>query len=97
MLLALSTVLSRRVFLLFKWIFGLFQRTDMFLEDFNGRPARPGFPAQPGVLERLQTIEYDMSNVKKELNYNSGSTLKDAVHRIDLNVKDLAGKSHDTQ
>lgn len=96
-LITLLALLSRRMFLFGKWIFGLFRRTDTFLEDFNGAPARPGFPARPGVMERLQTIEYDVGEMKKELNYNSGSTLKDAVHRIDLNVKEIAGKPHDSK
>lgn len=85
---ALSTVLANRV----KWIWMVFKRVEQFLEDFYGTKERPGVPARKGVLERLQNLDEDISGIKVELNYNSGSTLRDAVRRIDDNVAELAGK-----
>ena len=38
-------------------IWRTFRRTDEFLEDWNGREPKPGHPRQPGVMERLVTLE----------------------------------------
>jgi hypothetical protein len=76
---ALTTVAANRL----KWIWMVFKRVEQFLEDFYGTKERPGVPGRKGVLERLATIEAEVS-------YNSGSTIKDAVRRIDVNVKQIA-------
>lgn len=33
------------------------RRIEDFLEGWEGRPKRPGFPAEPGMPERVRTIE----------------------------------------
>jgi hypothetical protein len=53
-----------------------------FMEDWNGEPARPGVPAKPGVMVRLASIE-------KEIHPNSGSSLRDAINRIEARVDGL--------
>lgn len=52
------------------------RKVDEFIEDWNGAPERPGHPARPGVMSRLDWIEH-------ELKPNSGSSLRDAVNRIE--------------
>ncbi|WP_371481911.1 hypothetical protein [Kitasatospora sp. NBC_00315] len=52
---------------------------DDFAEDWNGSPPRRGVPARPGVMERLDRIEH-------ELHPNSGSSLRDAVNRIEDSI-----------
>lgn len=48
-----------------------------FLDDWNGEPERPGVsPARPGVMARIAAIEH-------ELHPNGGSSLRDAVNRIE--------------
>lgn len=47
-----------------------------FLEDWRGEPPRPGFDGRPGIPERLARVE-------REVTTNSGSSLKDAVRRIE--------------
>ena len=42
-----------------------------------------GSEGNPGMLERLDRIEKDVSEIKKEVTYNSGTSLKDAVRRIE--------------
>lgn len=42
-----------------------------------------GSEDNPGMLERLENIEKDISEIKKEVTYNSGTSLKDAVRRIE--------------
>jgi len=55
-------------------------RIEMFWEDWNGTPARPGHSAVPGVMDRLASID-------GELQHNGGNSLKDqvaaTVHKVD--------------
>ncbi|MEH0951005.1 MULTISPECIES: hypothetical protein [Micromonospora] len=59
----------------------LARQNDEFREDWYGVPARPGRAAVPGVPERLALIE-------KELKPNSGSTLRDAIGRVETRLED---------
>ena len=59
----------------------LAKQNDEFREDWYGCPARPGRSAVPGVPERLALIE-------KELKPNSGSTLRDAIGRVETRLED---------
>lgn len=59
----------------------LAQQNDEFREDWYGLPARPGRSAVPGVPERLARIE-------QELRPNGGSTLRDAVNRLEQRFDD---------
>jgi hypothetical protein len=54
----------------------LARQNDEFRTDWYGAPARAGRSAIPGVPERLSLIE-------KELRPNSGSTLRDAIGRVE--------------
>jgi len=53
-----------------------FQALDDFLDDWRGEPARPGVPGRAGVMERLASIEHEVVT-------NNGSSLKDAVKRVE--------------
>lgn len=57
----------------------LARQNDEFREDWYGTPARPGRAAVPGVPERLALIE-------RELKPNSGSSLRDAVGRVETRL-----------
>ena len=59
----------------------LARQNDEFREDWYGTPARPGRDAVPGVPARLALIE-------KELKPNSGSTLRDAINRVEQRLED---------
>lgn len=63
------------------------RRIMQMVEDFNGEHERPGVTARPGVMRRLQTLDDQVAAVHKEVNYNSGTTVKDAVARIENDVK----------
>ncbi len=70
------------------------RRAELFWDDWAGSAERPGVPARPGVMQRLERIErcvvvYDerMSRVEHELHPNSGSSLRDAVNRIETAVR----------
>ena len=49
---------------------------DDFMRDWKGEESEPGRDKAPGVMERLNDID-------GEFKKNSGSTLKDAVARIE--------------
>lgn len=63
---------------------------DLFTKDWFGDEGDHLHPRRPGVLERLITVE-------KELQHNGGSSIKDAVKRIEtkLNTMDSRLKSGD--
>ena len=55
-----------------------------FLDSFLGTPENPG------VLERLCNMEEDIKHIKAEVTYNSGTSLKDAVKRIEDRIDQLS-------
>ncbi|HEY9416161.1 MAG TPA: hypothetical protein VIQ30_15475 [Pseudonocardia sp.] len=65
----------------------LARQNDEFREDWYGTPARPGRHAVPGVPERLSLIE-------KELKPNSGSSLRDAIGRLETRLEDHIRSHH---
>jgi hypothetical protein len=48
---------------------------ERFMRDWEGEPAEPGRAAVPGVMERLNKLDGELSN-------NGGSTTKDKVDRL---------------
>lgn len=65
-----------------------------FLEDWNGRPDRPGHDAQPGVMQQLADHGRRLAVVESEVQPNGGSSLKDQitglVRRADTNAAGIA-------
>lgn len=53
---------------------------EQFMVDWAGEPARPGRDAVPGVMERLNRIDGELRN-------NGGSSLKDAIDRIESRIE----------
>lgn len=49
---------------------------ELFMRDWSGEEPRPGHDAAPGVMERL-------NNLDGQFKKNHGSSLKDAVDRIE--------------
>ncbi|KWX00785.1 hypothetical protein LI90_1808 [Carbonactinospora thermoautotrophica] len=73
-----------------RWTIRLLRGVDSFLDDWRGTEARPGVPARPGVLARLGALELRvdeiagrLGDVERELRLNGGTSLRDAVHRIE--------------
>jgi hypothetical protein len=54
----------------------LLDALDRFTRDWFGSDAEPGRDAVPGVMERL-------NNIDGELKHNGGSTMKDAIRRVE--------------
>ncbi|MXM67086.1 hypothetical protein GR925_27565 [Streptomyces sp. HUCO-GS316] len=62
---------------------------EQYLTDWYGEPDRPGVPARPGVLVRLQRAEEGLAGIgerlgrlEHEMQPNSGASLRDAVDRV---------------
>jgi hypothetical protein len=73
-----------------KPVFSAVRRLSHFVDDWFGEPERPGVPARPGVMPRLETMQSDLDKIKHELWPNSGGSLRDAVDRLEK-----AAKSHE--
>lgn len=58
---------------------------DKFRRDWEGEDSEPGRDRVPGVMERLNRLDGELSN-------NGGSSLKDAVQRIELKIDKLQGQ-----
>jgi hypothetical protein len=62
------------------------RRVNQFFDDWYGQEGRPGVPARPGVLARVQGIEARMQGVHHELQPNSGESLRDAVDLVNCQL-----------
>jgi hypothetical protein len=69
-----------------RWVFSTLNMIREFLEDWRGEEARPGYHKRPGVMERLVSLEEQVGAVKHELKPNSGTSLRDAVDRIEVHT-----------
>ena len=58
----------------------LLESLSRFTVDWFGEEASPGRDKVPGVMERL-------NNIDGELKHNGGSTMKDAIKRIENKLK----------
>ena len=58
-----------------------------FRGDWYGVAARPGFPGHAGIGERVAQTELDIAAIRKELEVNGGGSLRDAVRRIELQLR----------
>lgn len=75
------------------WLTRLPKRLIHMTDDWFGEEPRPGVEGRPGVMVRLQNIEraqavtgVKVSSIEHEVNFNSGMSIKDAVHRTDKAV-----------
>lgn len=84
---AITTILGA-VFTLFKFlqpitktISQISDRLDKFFRDWDGTPAEPGRDEVPGVMERLNKLDGELSR-------NGGKSVKDVVNRIEKRLED---------
>lgn len=61
------------------------RKFNHFVDDVAGEPDRPGVPGRPGLMERVALIEHEVKT-------NHGTSLKDAVKRIEAVQDEQAGK-----
>ena len=65
-----------------------FDPLSQMVEEWRGEPGNEarGIPARPGALERVTALERSMHEVRSEVRPNGGSSLRDAVNRIEQQV-----------
>jgi hypothetical protein len=73
----------------------LAHRIDEFADDWQGTEPRPGVPGRSGVMARLDAIERQgaataarVERIEHELHPNSGSSLRDALDRVEQHFTD---------
>ena len=67
----------------------LVKRFIHFLDDYFGEEARPGFEGRPGMQERLGYMESEILCISYEMRPNSGTSIKDAIARIEKRLEQL--------
>jgi hypothetical protein len=78
-------ILWRIVSPIFKKSRLLLDALSRFTTDWFGTEAEPGRDRVPGVMERLNRID-------GELQHNSGSSMKDAIKRIENKLSEIDGR-----
>lgn len=79
-------------------IIGLYKASKLtkrfihFLDDYFGEEARPGFDGRPGMQERLKIIELEIETISFEMKPNHGTSIKDAINRIEQRLNALEQK-----
>jgi hypothetical protein len=79
-IIALATI----IFGFARFVWPMLRDIRDFLSGWNGIDPRPdeGYEGRPGVMKRLQTIEYKVDNITKELHPNSGTSMKDQLNEL---------------
>lgn len=78
-------------------IWGMFKvlpalrRGFRFLGAVMGEPEGPGMPRRESLLERLSGLETKLETVRHEVEFNNGTSVKDAVIRTEDGVVDMHG------
>jgi len=67
----------------------LTKRFIHFLDDYFGEEERPGFQGRPGMQERMRIIEQELRHISYEMKPNSGTSIKDAINRIEKRLDQL--------
>ena len=62
-----------------KRIRSMMEWLERFRRDWEGEPGGPGRDSVPGVMERLNRLDGELSN-------NGGTSVKDAIERIEKSL-----------
>lgn len=63
LLITIGSTISKRV-----W--PLMRKLEHMLDDFNGTEARPGVPARPGIMQRVESIEQRIMKLESETEHH---------------------------
>lgn len=82
-------------FRVIRFLVRLLKKTSDFLDDWQGEPARPGYPARRGVVERISDLETGQAHLNAQMTTNGGMSLRDQTNRIEktLNEHILASRT----
>jgi hypothetical protein len=84
-ILGLIVLVGRVVYPPYKAMKNFFTWMEKFRRDWEGEESEPGRDRTPGVMERLNRLDGELSN-------NGGSSLKDAVCRIETTLSVIEEK-----
>ena len=84
-LLGLIVLVGRVVYPPYKAMKNFFTWMEKFRRDWEGEEEEPGRDRTPGVMERLNRLDGELSN-------NGGTSLKDAVCRIETTLSVMQEK-----
>jgi hypothetical protein len=73
-----------------KKVSGLFSTWARFIRDWEGEPAEAGRDAVPGVMERLNKLDGELSN-------NGGNSVKDKVDKLVKNQDKIFNKIEEAE
>lgn len=75
------------------------RRFHNLADDVLGEPPRPsdGFQGRPGFGARLATMEVAMAGIQDQMVPNHGSSLRDAVDGVRLDIALLAGRQEQVE
>ena len=73
-----------------RWGWRIVSKIMRLVDDFLGEPARAGVPERPGVMTRLQDLTEEVAKVRAQVIPNGGSSLRDAVDRVSMDLKLVA-------
>ncbi|MFJ2619677.1 hypothetical protein [Glutamicibacter sp. NPDC087344] len=85
-----------------KVIWARLKELAAFLDQWNGKPEKKDRSgqivqhAEPGMAARILTLEEKTERIHHEVTPNHGGSLKDAVSRIENNLKETAYKLAET-
>lgn len=77
---------------LWRKVWPVARRFSHFLDDFLGEKSRPGVPARPGVLERLQSVEDALADIRYHVQPNGGGSAHD---RLLATIRAVQGELRD--
>lgn len=60
------------------------------VDDLVGEPERPGVPARPGLMERMEAVEQKAEIIRHEMYPNSGKSLRDKLDQTSAAVDVLS-------
>ncbi len=72
-----------------RWIHPTARRVIDFLDDWQGRPARPGHAAEPGFPERVRLLEVSVAEVRANVKPNGGSSAHDLLTKSFAELREL--------
>ena len=81
---------SALLYPLFKKVNALFRTWGRFIVDWEGEDAAPGRDAVPGVMQRLNKLD-------GELSHNGGKSIKDVVVRLEKRQDKLEKKLEEAE
>jgi hypothetical protein len=71
------------------------RRVTHFLDDYAGEEARDGRPATPGFMARLASVETLIREIAGETKPNHGTSLRDALNRVERDVSEVRAEVSD--